>query len=149
MQSPGSLFRVLVATDLSECSINAVRTALMVAERTASAEVVLLHVMDASEQDTKVAAMEETERMSTLLLNEISKMRNGVAIPSHVRLHCHVVRGVAAQAIVSEAQAHHSDLVVVGTHGRRGFERLVLGSVAETVVRLSPCSVLTVKQKST
>ncbi len=39
----------------------------------------------------------------------------------------------------------HADLIIMGTHGRRGLSRLVLGSVAEAVVRSAPCSVLTVR----
>ena len=148
MQTSGSLFRVLVATDLSECSHQAVRAALMVAERSPNAELVILHVMDSSEPAEHVAAIEEKEKMGTTLVDEITTLRGGVPIPSHVRVHYHVVRGVAAHTIVAEAASHQSDLVVVGTHGRRGIERMVLGSVAEMVVRLSPCSVLTIKQKS-
>lgn len=148
MQTSGSLFRVLVATDLSDCSIQAVKTALMIAERAPSAELVLLHVMDSSELPTHLGAMEESEKMATIILAEVTKLREGVPVPPHVRLHCHVVRGNPAQMIVSEAAAHHSDVVVVGTHSRKGIERIVLGSVAETVVRLSPCSVLTVKPKT-
>jgi nucleotide-binding universal stress UspA family protein len=44
-------------------------------------------------------------------------------------------------AIVDAAREWHADLVVMGSHGRRGLDRLVLGSVAESVVRHSPCSV--------
>ena len=148
MQTSGSLFRVLVATDLSECSQQAVRVALMVAERSPNAELVILHVMDSSEPAGHVEAIEEKEKMGTTLIEEIKKLRDDVPIPSNVRVHYHVVRGGAAHTIVAEAALHRSDLVVVGTHGRRGIERMVLGSVAEMVVRLSPCSVLTIKQKS-
>jgi nucleotide-binding universal stress UspA family protein len=52
-----------------------------------------------------------------------------------------------ARAILSYAQAKQIDLIVVGTHGRSGFAHLLLGSVAEHVVRSAPCSVLTVHDK--
>ncbi|MBI4262788.1 MAG: universal stress protein [Acidobacteria bacterium] len=56
-----------------------------------------------------------------------------------------VVRdGPAASEILSQARAMRSDLLVLGTHGRSGFERLVLGSVAEKVLRKAECPVLTV-----
>src|SRR5690606_34769986 len=56
-----------------------------------------------------------------------------------------VVRDVAAApAILQYARDQEMDLVVMGTHGRRGLRRLFLGSVAEEVVRLSVCPVLTV-----
>jgi len=52
--------------------------------------------------------------------------------------------GEPAAEIVRVAQELHADLIVVGTHGRTGFQRWVLGSVAETVLRRAPCPVLTV-----
>jgi nucleotide-binding universal stress UspA family protein len=54
-----------------------------------------------------------------------------------------------ADAILDFAKNAKIDLIVMGTHGRRAVERLVLGSVAERVVRSSPCPVLTVRHQST
>jgi nucleotide-binding universal stress UspA family protein len=56
--------------------------------------------------------------------------------------------GDPARAIQAEAEALPADLVVMGTHGRSGFEHLLLGSVAERVVRTAPCPVLTVRGRS-
>jgi nucleotide-binding universal stress UspA family protein len=56
--------------------------------------------------------------------------------------------GVAWEEILAAAQALDAGLIVMGTHGRRGLPRAVLGSVAEKVVRLSPIPVLTVHGKS-
>jgi nucleotide-binding universal stress UspA family protein len=53
-----------------------------------------------------------------------------------------IVGGLAADAIVREARKQRADLIVLGTHGRRGVRRLVLGSDAEQVVRTSPVPVL-------
>ncbi len=55
--------------------------------------------------------------------------------------------GPAAESIVEEAKRWKADLVVVGSHGRSGFEHFLLGSVAEKVVNNAPCSVQVVKQK--
>jgi nucleotide-binding universal stress UspA family protein len=52
--------------------------------------------------------------------------------------------GSASREIVRYAREHRIDLIVLGTHGRTGFSRAILGSVAESVVRLAPCLVLTV-----
>ena len=52
--------------------------------------------------------------------------------------------GDASTTIIDEAVTSSADLVVMGTHGRRGFKRLLLGSVTETVLREAPCPVLTV-----
>ena len=54
-------------------------------------------------------------------------------------------KGDARTAIIAAAGALHADLVVMGTHGRRGVSRLVLGSVAEYVVRTAPCPVLLIR----
>lgn len=53
--------------------------------------------------------------------------------------------GTAWQEIDAVAQAEHANLIVVGTHGRGGVARALLGSVAQKVVRTAPCAVLTVR----
>lgn len=50
-------------------------------------------------------------------------------------------------AIVKAARSIHADLIVIGTHGRRGLSRMLLGSVAEDVLRRAPCPVLAVRQE--
>jgi nucleotide-binding universal stress UspA family protein len=58
-----------------------------------------------------------------------------------------VVAGDARDAILETAEALNADLIVMGTHGRRGIPRLVLGSTADHVVRRAPCPVLTVRKE--
>jgi len=58
-----------------------------------------------------------------------------------------VVAGHPADAIVRAAQERGADLIVMGTHGRTGLQHVLLGSVAEKVVRLAPCPVLTVRRQ--
>ena len=53
--------------------------------------------------------------------------------------------GDEASEIIQFAEENHADLIVMGTHGRTGFGRLLMGSVAETVLRQAPCPVLTIK----
>ena len=60
-----------------------------------------------------------------------------------------MAEGPAASAIVDTAARIGADLVIVGTVGLTGFKRLVLGSVAESVVRNAPCSVLVVRLATT
>jgi nucleotide-binding universal stress UspA family protein len=55
--------------------------------------------------------------------------------------------GQISRTIIDEAKQYQADLIVMGTHGTRGFERLMMGSDAETVVRTSPVPVLLVKDK--
>jgi nucleotide-binding universal stress UspA family protein len=56
--------------------------------------------------------------------------------------------GDPANAIVEAAEQEHADIIVIGTHGRTGLTRLLMGSVAEAVVRKAKCPVLTVKHPS-
>ncbi|RMF87095.1 MAG: universal stress protein, partial [Nitrospinota bacterium] len=56
-----------------------------------------------------------------------------------------VYMGKAYEEIIETAKSHDVDLIVMGTHGRTGLAYVLLGSVAEKVVRLAPCPVLTVK----
>ncbi len=65
-----------------------------------------------------------------------------------VRIHAHLRLEAPAQELAQIAADLEADLVVVGTHGRRGIARLLLGSVAEAVVRLAPCPVLVVRPKA-
>jgi nucleotide-binding universal stress UspA family protein len=69
-------------------------------------------------------------------------------MPSGQQLEVVVQEGGAAREIVAHAESITADLVIMGTHGRGGFERLVLGSVTEKVLRLARCPVLTVPPRA-
>jgi nucleotide-binding universal stress UspA family protein len=62
-----------------------------------------------------------------------------------VRVRYLLVEGNPAAEILSAAREGNCDLIVMGTHGRTGLNRLLMGSVAEEVVRKAPCPVLTVR----
>jgi nucleotide-binding universal stress UspA family protein len=62
-----------------------------------------------------------------------------------LRTECRVAEGPVADAILQVARETGCDVIVMGTHGRTGLVRLLVGSVAEQVVRHAPCPVLTVK----
>jgi nucleotide-binding universal stress UspA family protein len=57
-----------------------------------------------------------------------------------------VVRGVPFREILDTAKMQQVDLIIMGTHGRTGLQHVLMGSVAEKVVRLAPCPVLVVRQ---
>jgi len=59
-----------------------------------------------------------------------------------------VLQGVPFQEILETAKAQQVDLIVMGTHGRTGLQYVLMGSVAEKVVRLAPCPVLVVRQRT-
>ncbi|MFO8089405.1 MAG: universal stress protein [Desulfatiglandaceae bacterium] len=56
-----------------------------------------------------------------------------------------VVHGAPADQIVATASGEHTELIVIATHGMTGWKRVLFGSVAEKVVRYSPCAVLTIR----
>lgn len=139
------MLRMLVALDFSECSRQALVAAMRVAERAAQCEIIALHVLDP--HDDELTAARECE-------HSIDKMRGAVEgirarSPSSVTVHFEGVHGNPAEQIAARAVTHHADLIVLGTNGRTGLDRLLVGSVAETVVRIAPCSVLTVKPTRT
>jgi nucleotide-binding universal stress UspA family protein len=141
--------RILCPIDFSEFSQPALGRAVRVA-RWFEAEVTALHVVPrvpaplptdgggtylAVASDLVRAARESAGRE----LERAVAPWAGEGVPIATRL----VDGDPPQAIRAEAQALSADLVVMGTHGRSRFEHLVLGSVAERVLRLAPCPVLT------
>jgi nucleotide-binding universal stress UspA family protein len=139
--------RLLCPTDFSDAAASAERQAATLA-RALGAELVLLHV--ASENplwretvgSTQVRAVFEAQRKwaaDTLAARITALGAEGVSARSLVKV------GVAWEEIVRAASDEHADLIVIGTHGRTGLDRLLLGSVAERVVRRAPCPVLSVR----
>jgi nucleotide-binding universal stress UspA family protein len=140
---------ILVGTDFSESSFLGVDVAAMWATRF-EASLVLVHAFDASPPPVPGLA-EGSESLVDAGAYEAATwcdltalQRERLAQVRDVRLG--VLRhGSAALAICDTAKEQQVDLVVVGTEGRTGMSRLVLGSVAEQVVRHAPCPVLCVR----
>jgi nucleotide-binding universal stress UspA family protein len=142
--------RVLYATDFSECSESALSVALRVAERY-KAELHMLHAIVLHEEDPHDPAHhfpnpQELYEMLRSLADErlaSASERGGMHEVEIVRAQ---VRGIApAPVILDYAGKQAVDLIVMGTHGRRGLRHLLLGSVAEEVVRTASIPVLTVR----
>jgi nucleotide-binding universal stress UspA family protein len=127
MTSRGHGPEVLVATDFSETAADAVRVAVQHARR-AGARLHLLHVVP---PHTDPVLQRRLEQLA-------AELESTVPVVTAVRT------GVPAACIVDYAAQHGVELIVVGTHGRTGVTRALIGSVAERVVRTSPCPVLTV-----
>ena len=139
--------RVLCPTDFSAFSAHAFAHAVSMAAWYEAA-VTVLHVLP----DTVVPASELAYMANPMLLDPALReaiqadLSSLVAPARRVGLHAEgeLREGKPAAEIVRVAQQLHADLIVMGTHGRSGFQRWVLGSVAETVLRRAPCPVLTV-----
>jgi nucleotide-binding universal stress UspA family protein len=143
--------RILVPTDFSRCAASALDLARHVARHLA-AEVHLVHVrvqLDTPQlDDERQRQLEELlatadEGTRRRLEDEPGEPETGVALRTHL------VHGVSApEVIVALCSELGCDLVVMGTHGRKGLRHLLLGSVAERVVRTSPVSVLTTHSRA-
>ena len=97
-------------------------------------------------QPNKTKAQLLRERLRNDILNSLAKQ--GLSYTDLPSIKYTVLRDVAAApAIIDYCKQNKIDLVVVGTHGRRGFSRKILGSVAEEIVRLAPCTVFTVREQ--
>jgi nucleotide-binding universal stress UspA family protein len=141
--------RILVATDFSSSAEAARRVATGLA-RAHGAELLLLHAWEETGRHNYVEARTMTnlediragqrEWVQTALAAQAAEAQAaGVAARDLV------VTGRAAEKIAEAAHSGGADLIVVGTQGRTGLDRLLLGSVAEGVVRLALCPVLIVK----
>jgi nucleotide-binding universal stress UspA family protein len=147
-----SIRRILVPTDFSDCARPSVRYAAELAEKFA-AELVLLHVVPDAVLALPDAVMPTPAPIADLqALTDAGKtgIANLIVAEKLERLNprAEVRIGSPAQEIVAAATDLNADLVCIGTHGRGGLARVILGSVAELVVRQSPCPVLTVRPKS-
>lgn len=142
--------RILWATDLSPVSEAAWPYALKLADLL-TAEVVLLHAVRPAElaglADHPVPPPKGwMERYLTPLEDELERRRQAVERLG-LRARGKIVVGVPADVIVTEAQTEEADLIVMGTHGRTGLRHILLGSVAEAVIRKAACPVLAVQVK--
>ncbi|AXR76564.1 universal stress protein [Natrarchaeobaculum sulfurireducens] len=134
---------VVVATDGSESVKRAVDVALDLAGRF-GAEVHALSVVDASEVDASPEQLREELR--TALETTADAALATVEDRTDQQVITAVRQGRPANEICEYAREVDADLVATGTRGRHGENRLLLGSVAERVVRTSPVPVLTVRQ---
>ena len=142
--------RILVASDFSPASRPAFTKALDLA-RALKAELVVTHAIvpivpvhgmyatavdwDALKKAAREAAQIELERLAD------------AARKAHVRVATVLTRGYAADEIVRTAKARKANLIVMGTHGRTGLSRLVMGSVATRVMMGASCPVMTVRAR--
>lgn len=153
--SPTRPFPIVAAIDFSELADRALLEALRLSNQHPHSE---LHVIAVG------TAMEDAIRLPGPTLRVMSQedanseAREHVAdlVQSHVAIHgastleriaVYVTTGHPAERIVALATEVDADTIVLGTHGRTGLRRIVLGSVAEEVLRRAPCTVLVVRPR--
>ena len=143
--------RILHPTDFSRASTAAFKRAVEMAKGN-RAELLLVHVMVPAVplmgdgyvspkvyEDLEAAAQAAAQKQLRKLVEKAKQ--------AGARVKGLLLEGVAHERIAQAARSRKADLVVIGTHGRTGFAKLFLGSVASRVLAVSPCPVLTVRGK--
>jgi nucleotide-binding universal stress UspA family protein len=135
---------ILVPTDGSDAVTAAVDRAIDLAEQY-DATLHGLYVVDAGSYGTldlsSGVVVEALENEGERALGELADRAEAAGVPVETEM----VHGTPHKAILDYAEDHGVDLVVMGTHGRRGFDRFLLGSVTEKVVRTASVPVMTVR----
>jgi nucleotide-binding universal stress UspA family protein len=139
------LRKILIAVDFSPHSDHALAVALDLAKQFGAAASII-HVREpivwAPGLGVALDAQANAARrgLGDLLTDAAAKGREAGVTQIETQL----IDGVPFKEITRYARAGHFDLIVLGTHGRRGFDHALMGSVAERVARAAPCAVLTV-----
>jgi nucleotide-binding universal stress UspA family protein len=142
--------KILLPIDDSPCSQAAV-TAVVEQFAPAANEIRLVHADEWPRGlPTSLAFAEGPGAVDDILSDrEKSRRRGGELLAAaerrlrdaRFRVHTKMVEGDPEHAILDAANEWHPDLIVMGSHGRHGLDRLVMGSVSERIVRYAPCSV--------
>lgn len=147
--------RILVPVDYSQSSRAALRFAIELGQRF-GASIDVLHVWDRPSYVSDVV-MSRTDALSTKSLivlieenarRDLDQFLASAELPAETALTSRLAAGDPASALLHELKAGDYDLAVIGTHGRTGLSHILLGSVAEKLVRLSPVPVLTVPDET-
>ena len=140
--------RFLVPVDFSEYANQALAYAISLASKL-EARLTLLHVippLPLGGVDMGVTLpytyIHDLEAEITSAMQAYLEQVTAVGLEGEIT----VIHGVPFQEIIETAKTRQVDLIVMGTHGRTGLQHVLLGSVAEKVVRLAPCPVLVVRQ---
>jgi nucleotide-binding universal stress UspA family protein len=134
--------KVVVPIDFSEHSSDAAETALdLVAD---AADLYLIHVLPVL-TDYEAGLVWANTNEEARQRHAEQALREQFADPRWQGLHIEIAFGDPGHAIAEHAEAVGAELIVLSSHGRTGLTRLLIGSVAERVVRLAHCAVLVIK----
>lgn len=137
---------ILVPIDFSEQSEKAATAACALAAKT-GATVHLVHAYVIPVESVGLAHTVSQQYVEQFVAESTTQLRElaGRLCPGARLGPFQVVSGDPREVIVEKAQELHAELIVMGTHGRRGLKRALMGSVAESVARTAHCSVLVVR----
>jgi universal stress protein A len=141
--------KILHATDFSKASARALNEAVELAKQN-RADLVIVHVFEPTpyvaadelgnaEIYTKLedAAKQDAEASMSKLLKRLKQLK--------IKVQGSLLMGSAPDQIVNAAKSKKANMIVIGTHGRTGLSKLLMGSVAGKVISLATCPVLTVR----
>ena len=140
--------RILVATDFSPASTPALEQSVKMARREGSLLLIAHAYQEPGLVELSHAPARVYEEWDQKLREAVDrKLRPLVeyARKEEVEAEGLILTGFADEAIIEAAKQQRADLIVMGTHGRRGAARLFLGSVAARVISTAPCPVMTVR----
>ena len=135
---------ILHPTDFSKPADDAFRLAASLA-RDYGAQLIVFHVAPPTTVYGQVAVKIEAEDFHARMWEEFRQLETLDPRIRAVDLRSELEEGEPVPAILRKAEGTKCDLIVMGTHGRTGVGRLMMGSVAEQVLRRAPCPVLTVR----
>jgi universal stress protein A len=140
--------KILVPVDFSAHSEQAVRVAAELARRY-DAALNIIHVYEpiayALPEGYVLMSNEQLKELWSRLEKDLDAEKKLAVEGGAPRVETHLLQGLAVDEICGVAKKQSFDLIVMGTQGRRGLSHLLVGSVAERVLRLAPCPVLTLK----
>jgi nucleotide-binding universal stress UspA family protein len=141
--------KILHPTDFSECAARAQTTAVDLVRRLGG-EIVLLQVLVETplygESVLNMPTVRSVYDAQRKWAEETLEARAAELRQGGTKASWRVQIGVPFEEIVKIAEEERADMIVMGTHGRGGLNRMLLGSVAERVIRLAPCPVPTVRE---
>ncbi|MFM8252085.1 MAG: universal stress protein [Planctomycetota bacterium] len=137
------LKNIVVATDFSTASRKALQLATILA-RDSNAHLWIIHVAEPRAAYT-VGGVYASFPVGNELAQESELLQQFVPEDPKIKYSLRLIIGEASEQVVKFVAEQHADLLVIGTHGRTGLTRLLLGSCAEKILRTAACPVITLK----
>lgn len=138
---------ILCALDFDETGDLALAEAARIVSSVSASELHVIHVapdLGEVQSDTPTSIRHQVDRAPALMEERVRMACGGLAL----EVRGHIRRGTPVEAILRTASEIDADLLIIGSHRRRGVEKWVLGSVAERILREARCPVLTALPKS-
>ena len=140
--------KILVPIDFSEHSTNILQTACHFAEKL-SANLILIYVVEdlSSLYRFSIPHISFDQLEGEMMQSADTKMENFLTenINPAIVYKSKIISGPVAEEIINAATTEHADMIIIGTHGYKGMEKMLMGSVAAKVVHSAPCPVLTLR----